>query len=78
VLLGFDCHADGPKRWWFKEYPWGSSGPQIYRNTFLPRFKTLKEPLDALGIEVINCSMGSAIDWWQKRGIRDVFGSVCV
>lgn len=73
VLLGFDCRADDRARhWWGKEYPWRSSGPQIYKETFLPRYRTLIDPLKNLGIDVVNATPGSAIDWWPMMPIQEV------
>lgn len=74
VLMGFDLNVRPDKRWFFgASYGWSNSGPQIYENSFLPRFLTLASPIADLGIEVINCSMGSSLDCWEKREIQDVF-----
>jgi hypothetical protein len=34
--------------------------------------KTIAGPLETAGVEVVNTSMGSLVDWWPKRRLADV------
>ena len=64
LMIGFDLRVVEDKRWWFKEYGWNSGSPNIYKNTFIPRFFSLTVPMKEARIEVINCTIGSALKCW--------------
>lgn len=60
LLLGYDMAIRGGRRHWFGEHP-----PAIRKDSpyslFLDRFQSLVSPLKALGVDVINCTPGSAL-----------------
>lgn len=60
VLLGYDCGVPGSKRHFFGDHPRTLSQISPYP-TWRAAFDTMRAPLDALGIEVINCSRSTAI-----------------
>ncbi len=68
VLVGFDMR--GPH--WFE-------GPADryeadYAGVMLPHFKTLRRTLKARGVEVVNCSPGSALICFPQRPLETIFG----
>lgn len=71
VLLGYDMRPDakGNHRWhgW---HPYGKTIPPYAQ--FLMHFPTLVKPLQALGIEVVNCTPGSALTCFPMGDLREV------
>ena len=41
----------------------------VYENAMLPCFETIVEPLRERGVEVVNCTPGSALDVFQKLSL---------
>ena len=70
LLLGYDMRAVGDKTHWFGGHPVKCS-PTVFERTMLPGFPTLVEPLKALGVEIVNCTPGSAIEAFPKQEITD-------
>ena len=74
LLLGYDLQAPlvggRPKTHWFGDHPCGTN-PSVY-DEMLPWFDTLPKPLAALGVEVINCTPGSALKTFPRRTLADV------
>lgn len=70
VLLGYDMQV-GPNRkeHWHPDHPVKSQSPY---KLFIKRFRTLVEPLAQLGIEIVNCTPGSALDAFPKMPLREV------
>lgn len=72
ILLGYDLQATGGRQHFWKEnngeHPNKSRSPY---SSFRQRFDTLKKPLMKLGIEVINCTEGSALLTFPKASLRD-------
>lgn len=68
VLLGYDMKPDGDRHHFFGAHPTGNK--PVYRD-FLPHFRTLVAPLTALGIRVINCTPGSAIECFPKMPLAE-------
>lgn len=72
LLLGYDCRRT-PKTHWFGDHP-----PELQRDThyenFAHHYGRAKPQLDELGIEVINCAKGSAIDCFRRAMVGDVLG----
>ena len=68
VLLGFDlkekCH-------WHEEHQGRATGYWNYEK-WAKNFDTMVEPLNELGVEVINCSPDSAIEAFEKRDLEEV------
>lgn len=80
VLIGFDMQAKPGKRYWFgNDYGWSNSGPQVYQNSFLPRFKAMVEPLKQAGVEVLNATPDSAMECWPMVSLEEALRDpVCV
>ena len=70
ILLGYDLQQ-GPNReeHWHGEHPNRSRSPY---KVFIKRFQTLVEPLQELGIEVINCSPRTALECFPVKPLREV------
>lgn len=64
LLLGFDMKPGH----WFGDHP-RPTPPHVYAGTMLPKFPTLVEPLKKRGVEVINCTPGSALDVFPKANL---------
>ena len=72
ILLGYDMkRGDGPDRLehWHGDHPIASRSAYPI---FCKHFLTLVEPLKAIGVEVLNCTPGSALDCFPKAQLRDV------
>jgi hypothetical protein len=72
ILLGYDMkRGDGPKRLehWHGDHPVPSRSQYP---SFIKHFRTLVAPLRDLGIEVLNCTPGSALDCFPMADLRDV------
>jgi len=72
VLLGYDLQL-GPdgKTHWFGDHPSSLTRSSPYAH-FLAKFQTLPAPLQALGIEVVNCSRRTALKVFPMRPLREV------
>lgn len=70
LLYGYDMHVDrGGQLHWGKrkrETMTYNTYDYLLRNVMLPNFKTLKEPLEQMGIEVLNATPGSALTVWKN------------
>ena len=72
LLLGYDMkRGEDAKRLehWHGDHPIPS---RSHYPTFIRYFQTIVEPLKELGIEVWNCTPGSALDCFPKADLRDV------
>jgi hypothetical protein len=70
VLLGADLKAAANGRTHHhKDHPWPAK-PGCWDKQ-LVEVRAMAGPLAALGIEVVNTSMESRIDWWAKRPLVD-------
>ena len=77
LLIGYDMReVDGASHWHgMRKKADGNdmrSGGDVYAKAMLPRFPTLVEPLRRRGVEVINCTPGSALDVWPMGELNDV------
>jgi hypothetical protein len=72
VLLGFDMKpgADG-RRHWFGEHPGALRKDSPYRD-WIENFRTTLPDLEKSGVEVINCTPGSALDCFPIADLKDV------
>lgn len=70
LLLGYDMQTQGGKTHWFGEHPKPSSAATY--GTFASNFESLVTPLKSLGVEVINCTPGSALPWFPRRNLADL------
>ena len=71
ILLGYDCKKIDGKDHWFGQHPTGLVQIQPYQ-LWLNSFPKLAKELEAEGIEVINCSMESALTCFRKVKIEEV------
>lgn len=71
VLLGYDMAVgEGGRQHWHPDHPTRARSPY---QTFQAAFPTLVAPLDAAGVEVINCSRQTALTCFPRAVITDVF-----
>lgn len=71
LLFGFDMSAAKGAHW-FGAHRNGlvNTAPETYVR-FIRRFSDLKTSLDALGVEVINCTPGSALTCFPMRSLEE-------
>jgi hypothetical protein len=70
LLLGFDMQTGvRGKVHWFGDHPYGTPPPPFY--DFRERLATLVAPLRAQGIEILNCTPGSALECFEQRPWRE-------
>jgi hypothetical protein len=72
ILLGYDCGVPGGKRHFFGDHP-----PTLQQHvslfpTWRAAFAAMREPMDALGIEVINCSRSTSISAFRCAPLEEV------
>lgn len=65
LLLGFDMKSSGGKTHWFGEHP--TRTDESIFSAMLNNFPHMVRPLAALGVEVINCTPGSALQCFPKQ-----------
>jgi hypothetical protein len=65
LLCGFDMRGDSGADHWHGHHAHGlrETGPGTYAR-WRDNFATLVQPLAALGVQVINCTPGSALQWF--------------
>jgi hypothetical protein len=81
LLFGFDMHAKNGEHW-FGYHSWRIGHKGNY-SMFRARFDTLAPELRSRGIEVLNCTLGSALQCFRmasleevtENGVRDVWES---
>ena len=72
ILLGFDMRfSDGYQSHWFGDHP---DKMRSQYDNMLENFPGLKVALDARGVEVINCTPGSALTVFKKASLESVLG----
>ena len=69
VLLGYDMQigSNGQSHWW-GEHAWKTRPPV---DLFRPHFATLVEPLKRLGVEIVNCSRVTTLDYFRRASIQE-------
>jgi hypothetical protein len=70
VLLGYDMHVEKARSHWHDEQR-PTNFQQLCDQSFLPHFESLKEPLAAAGIEVINATPNSALKCWPYMPLKE-------
>ena len=70
LLLGYDMKSapDGRTHWFGDHADWPTR-PGIFGDVFLPHFEGLAHALDAIGVGVVNCTPGSALDVFPKASL---------
>lgn len=72
LLLGYDMRlAASGKRHWFGDHPGAMNKDSDYR-AFAARFDAILPQLDAVGVEVINCTPGTALRCFPQAELRTV------
>ncbi len=71
LLLGYDMKpaADGRTHWFGDHQDWPTR-PSLFRDVFLPQFEGLAHALDAIGVAVVNCTPGSALETFTKAPLE--------
>lgn len=65
ILLGYDCKVgEGGKVHWFGDHPI-KTPPSVFQE-MVRTFRTAVAPLKEAGVEVLNCTPGSAINAFPK------------
>lgn len=72
VLVGYDMGIRGGQVHFFGNHQGMSNPTDAHFGTFRRVFSTMVEPLNALSIEVINCTPGSSLDVFPMAELRDV------
>lgn len=72
ILLGYDMgHDEGEKSHFFGSHPDALETKSPYKK-FRRAFDTLKEPLDSLGVHVVNCTRRSKLETFPQLPLRAV------
>lgn len=75
ILLGIDMRCQKGKPGEMRTH-WHAGHKRVLNpstlESMIPHFDTLKQPLKELGVEVINCSPGSAVRAFPLRKLEDV------
>lgn len=71
ILLGFDCKDINGKSHWFGQHPNELNQKQNYA-IWINSFAELAKDLVAQNVEVINCSMDSALECFKKVPIEKI------
>lgn len=74
VLLGYDMRMQEGRTHWHNE-PRPDGFADVLAQSMLPHFATLVEPLEQLGIEVINATPDSALECFPKMSLEDALTS---
>jgi hypothetical protein len=75
ILLGYDMQANGRCHW--RTRP-GREEKQVevfhrlLQDRMLPNFASLVAPLREAGVEIVNCTPGSALTVWPMRTLEEV------
>lgn len=73
VLLGYDLkRAPDGKVHWHGDHRQAVNVPL---SLFLPTFQTLVQPLQKLGVSVVNCSRETALTCWPRVALRDALSA---
>lgn len=70
VLLGYDMRSKNGKSHWFGNHPESTPDPPFEK--MIPAFQTLLEPLEKLGIKVVNCTKDSALGCFPIARLEEV------
>ena len=74
VLLGYDMQVNGDRLHWQPrtDMQTAQGFQRTLQVTMLPKFEYLREPLRRLGVEVVNCTVNSALKVWPYRILEQV------
>lgn len=69
VLVGYDMRAQGEKTHFFGDHP--APTPKDVYDVYVPHFSTITDTLAAYDVEIINTSLESAIDCFDKKPLKE-------
>jgi hypothetical protein len=70
ILLGYDMNMKNGKTHWHGGHGLAMS-PHIYSDLFIPSVASMAPGLKNLGVDVVNCSEGSALECFRKQRLED-------
>lgn len=70
ILLGYDMRVVDERAHWHPDHPVANQ-PNTYSKVFLPKFRRLAPILVERGLEVVNCTPGSALDCFPMMTLED-------
>jgi hypothetical protein len=73
VLLGFDMKKKGSQGNYHAKYK-TQTDDKVYAERFLPALRSIVEPLRDAGVEVVNASRDTAIDFWPRAPLEKILG----
>lgn len=68
LLCGFDMSGT---HWHGRHLDGLRETSQLHYGLFVERFRSIVEPAERLGVEILNCTPGSALPWFQKANLQD-------
>lgn len=74
VLLGYDMKAKAGQAHWFGDHP-VPTVKTLWKDLFIPAFRTLADPLKRRGVEVVNATPDSALDVFPFSPLREALCS---
>jgi len=74
ILVGFDMGLQGKQRHWFGDHPGLLNKATDYPD-LIAKFGRIAEDLKAIGVEVWNTSMESALPWFPKKPLDELLSS---
>jgi hypothetical protein len=72
ILLGFDCKFDGDRTNWHQNHK--VKTPRAWLHEMPRYFTKLADALEARGVDVVNCSPGTALNCFRKAELAEVLG----
>jgi hypothetical protein len=75
VLLGYDMKAGKTGDHWFGAHRYPGTVPPRYID-FRECFRWIVEPLKAAGVEVLNATPDSALEWFPRVSLEDALAQV--
>jgi len=76
VLIGYDLQTrEGRVHWRSRSRDNASVSDRTMKGVMLPKFKTLKTPLEKAGVEVINATPESALAVWRYQSLPELLGT---
>lgn len=71
VLIGYDMQTDGAKVHWHGDHPKGLQNARTI-DRWAGYFPALAADLEQEGVEVVNCTIKTALDCFPRADLRDV------
>lgn len=75
LLLGYNLGYRRGRAHWFGDHPVGLTQNESNYAAFRANFDSLVEPLQALGVEVINCTPETSLTAFPTADLRDVLST---